>query len=344
MKVELPLGKLRNDLLRDVVFPNLGVEDMRVVYGPREGFDSAVLEYDHDRYLVVATDPTLGVPEETFGFFSYHFAASDVAVFGARPRWLVVDILLPPGSEKGFLGKAMRDLNTECWKYGSAIIGGHTGVYPGVAEPTATTTAMGLVRKDELKLPLAKPGDKIIVTGKVGLEFAVSAAYFRERELRKFLSFREIARLKKSFRLETVVPDAFTAKPFVRGMHDATEGGLTALHEIADNSGLGFRVYSEKLKLDPLVERVLNFYDLEPWSISSTGTLIAITPPEKSKYLIDELHKNGIGAFEIGEFTSDESRLLIEGVSEREFPDFESDPYIGIYEGFTERFGKKHNT
>ncbi|ASA78663.1 AIR synthase family protein [Thermococcus sp. 5-4] len=334
--MKLPLGKLRNDVLRDVVFPNLGVEDMRVVYGPREGFDSAVLEYDCDHYLVVATDPTLGVPEETFGFFSYHFAASDVAVFGARPRWLVVDILLPQGSERAFVEKAMRDLNAECRKYGSSIIGGHSGVYPTITEPTSTTTAMGLVKRDELKLPLAKPGDRIVVTGKVGLEFAVSAAYFREKELRKLLSFREIARLKRSFRFETVVPDALTAKPSVRGMHDATEGGLTALHEIADNSGVGFRVYPERLQLDPMVRKVLDFYGLDPWSISSTGTLIAIVPPENVGSLITEFNKNGIIAFELGEFTADKKRLLIENGEEKEFPTFKSDPYVELYgDGFT---------
>jgi len=170
------------------------------------------------------------------------------------------------------------------------------------------------------------------VTGKVGLEFAVSAAYFRERELRKLLSFREISRLKKSFRFETVVPEALTAKPFVRGMHDATEGGLTALHEIADNSGLGFRVYAEKLRLDPLVERVLDFYGIEPWSVSSTGTLIAIAPPEKSNSLIAELQKNGIIAFELGEFTANRKRILIENGEEKEFPAFKGDPYVELYD------------
>ncbi|KUH32204.1 hydrogenase assembly protein HupF [Thermococcus celericrescens] len=329
--MRLPLGKIRNDVLHDVVFPNLGVEDMKVVYGPREGFDSAVLEYDHDHYLAVATDPTLGVPRETFGFFSYHFAASDVAVFGARPRWLVVDILLPPGSEKGFLEKTMRDLNAECRKYGSAIIGGHTGVYPSVAEPTSTTTAMGLVKKDQLRLPLAKPGDRIVVTGKVGLEFAVSAAYFREDELRKLLSFREIQLLRGLYRFETAVPDALAAGPFVRGMHDATEGGLTALHEIADNSGVGFTVHAEKLHLDPLVRKVLDFYGLDPWGVSSTGTLIAITPPENIDSLIKEFNKNGIIAFELGEFTADRKRILIENGEEREFPTFKSDPYVELY-------------
>ena len=329
--MELPLGKLRNEVLKEVVFPNLGVEDAKVVYGPREGFDSAVLEYDDEHYLIVATDPTLGVPAETFGFFTYHFAASDVAVFGARPRWLILNLLLPPGTEKEFLKGVMRDVNTECRRYGSAIIGGHTGLYPSVSEPTATITAMGLVRKGELKLPLAKPGDKIVVTTKVGLEFAVSAAYFREDELSKILSKKELMRLKRSFYFETAVPDALAAKPFVRGMHDATEGGLTALHEIADNSEVGFRVYAEKLTVDPLVRKVLEFYDLEPWSVSSTGTLIAITPPEKSNSLITELNKNGILAFELGEFTEEDDRLLIENGEERPFLEFERDPYVGLY-------------
>ncbi len=328
---ELPLGKLRNEVLRELVFPNLGVEDGKVIYGPREGFDSAVLEYDEERYLVIATDPTIGVPREAFGFFTYHFASSDVAVFGARPRWLVVDILLPPRTSKGFLREAMKALNDECRRYGSFIIGGHTGVYPGVSEPISTTTAMGLVGKDELKLPLARAGDKIVVTAKVGLEFAVSAAYFRERELLGVLSKKEIMRLKRSFYFETAVPDALVAKPFVRGMHDATEGGLTALHEIADNSGVGFRVYAEKLHLDPLVKKVLDFYGVEPWSVSSTGTLIAITPPENVDSLIAELIKNGILAFELGEFTEDKERVLVENGEERPFPEFSKDPYAGLY-------------
>ncbi|WP_297480187.1 AIR synthase family protein [Thermococcus sp.] len=328
---KLPFGKLRNELLREVIFPNLGIEDGKVIYGPKEGFDSAVLEYDDEHYLIVATDPTLGVPAETFGFFTYHFASSDVAVFGARPRWLVIDFVLPPGTSREFLERTMEDLNGECRRFGSAIIGGHTGVYPSVRELVATTTAMGLVKREGLKLPLAKPGDRIIVTGKVALEFVVSASYFRARELKGFLTPGKLSRLRSLYRLETVLPDALIARPFVRGMHDATEGGLTALHEIADNSGLGFVVYSDRLRLNPLVEKVLDFYGLEPWSVSSTGTLIAITPPENSNQLIAELHKNGITAFELGEFTREKERLLVENGKVKPFPEFEGDPYVTLY-------------
>jgi len=324
-------GKLRNDVLKRVVFPYLGVEDEKVVYGPREGFDSAVLEYDGENYLVVATDPVIGVPREAFGFFAYHFAASDVAVFGAEPRWLVLNLLFPEGTPEEYVGEVMGDVHEECLKYGGSIIGGHTGVYPSITEPIGTSTVAGTVRKEELKLPIAKPGDRIVVTAKVGLEFAVSATYFREKELLGKLTKKELMRLKRSFYFETVVPEALIARNFARGMHDATEGGLTALHEIADNSGVGFRVYADKLHLDPLVKKVLDFYNLEPWSVSSTGTLIAITPPEKSDALIVELLKNGILAFELGEFTEEKERVLMEGSEERPFPEFEGDPYAELY-------------
>lgn len=330
--MELPPGKLRNEILREVIFSNLGLKDESVVYGPREGFDSAVLEYNDDRYLVIATDPVIGAPRGAFGFFAYHFASSDVAVFGADPKWLIIDLLFPEGTTKEFISEIMGDLHEECLKYGGSVIGGHTGVYPSLTEPVGTATVMGLVRKDELKLPLAKPGDRIVVTAKVGLEFAVSAAYFKSEELSKVLSKKEIMRLKRSFYFETVVPDALVARRFARGMHDATEGGLTALHEIADNSRLGFKVYAEKLHLDPLVKKVLEFYNIKPWGVSSTGTLIAITSPEKANELITELIKNGILAFELGEFMEDDERILVENGEERSFPRFEGDPYIRFYE------------
>lgn len=84
------LGKLRNDIFCEVVFFNFGVEDSKVVYGFREGFDLVVFEYDDEYYFVVVIDLMFGVLEEIFGFFIYYFVLSDVVVFGVRLRWFVV--------------------------------------------------------------------------------------------------------------------------------------------------------------------------------------------------------------------------------------------------------------
>jgi len=328
----LPLGKLRNETLKEIILPNLGIKNSKIVVGPKEGFDAAVLEYDDDHYLVIATDPILGVPFEHFGFFAYHFASSDVSTFGARSKWLVVDLLLPKGTTKEELNSIIMELNNECKAYNSSIVGGHTGVYPSVNEIVATTTALGLIKKEELKLPIAKAGDDIIITKGLGIEFAVGLAYFKEKELKNVLSISEIAELKEMYKLETVVKDALIAKNFARGMHDVTEGGLaSALHEIADNSNLGFKVHEKTLYVPPLVKKVLETYEVNPLTVSSTGTLVIISPKEKSNYIIKELNNNGIKAFVIGEFTEEKERVLIREEKMEEFPKFEKDPYAEIY-------------
>ncbi|AHF79776.1 AIR synthase family protein [Thermococcus paralvinellae] len=327
----LPLGKIRSEVLNELILHNLNIEDPKVVIGPREGFDAAVLEYDNENYLVIATDPVLGVPKEHFGFFTYHFAVSDVAVFGAEPRWLVVDLLLPPGSTKEDLAQIMEELNEECRKYRTAVIGGHTGVYTTIKETTATTTALGFVKKEELRLPLAKPGDDIIITKGVGIEFAVGAAYFKKEMVKGILTPSAIAKLREMYKLETVVPDALAVRKLVRGMHDATEGGLTALHEIADNSNVGFRVYYDRVYIPPLVKKVLEAFDVNPLTVSSTGTLIIISPKENSSRIIKELSNNRIKAFIIGKFTEEKDRVLVKNSKEEEFPRFESDAYAEIY-------------
>jgi len=42
---------------------------------------------------------------------------------------LIVNLLLPNGTTEEDLNSVMRELNAECKKYGTSIIGGHTGVY-----------------------------------------------------------------------------------------------------------------------------------------------------------------------------------------------------------------------
>lgn len=327
----LPPGKVRNEILRKIILPDLPLDDGKIVVGPKEGFDAAVLEYDGENYLVIATDPVLGVPRKHFGFFTYHFASSDVAVFGAKPRWLIVDFLLPLGTKEEELKDIMEELKGECKKYNTSIVGGHTGVYKTTRDLTATTTAIGIVKKNELRLPLARAGDEIVITKGIAIEFAVGAAWFKAEELKNILSPSEISVLREMYKLESVVKDALLARKFARGMHDATEGGLTALHEIADNSGVGFEVYYERLYMHPLVEKVVEFYGANPLTVSSTGTLIIISPKENTKELTRDLQANGIEAFVIGRFTEERERVLIKNGRKENFPEFERDAYAEIY-------------
>ena len=62
-------------------------KDSRVIIPPMVGYDSGVHIFD-GKYMVVATDPCTGVPEDWFGYLLINYAASDVALSGAETRVL----------------------------------------------------------------------------------------------------------------------------------------------------------------------------------------------------------------------------------------------------------------
>ena len=86
MASPLPLGKLRPDLLGDLLARQTGA-DPRVIVGPRVGEDAAVLDMG-DRYLVATTDPITFVTED-LGWYALVVNANDLAVRGATPRWFL---------------------------------------------------------------------------------------------------------------------------------------------------------------------------------------------------------------------------------------------------------------
>lgn len=102
---KIKLGKIDPERLRKMILPHLGTRNSRVLVGPEVGFDAGVFQVDNNKLMVVANDPVLGVPLDFFGFFMFHFSASDVAVFGAVPKYVISTILLPECSDESVLEK-----------------------------------------------------------------------------------------------------------------------------------------------------------------------------------------------------------------------------------------------
>src|SRR6266852_1343568 len=91
----LPVGKLRADALR-AIFDKLAPRDPRVIVGPRVGEDAAVIDLG-DRYLIATSDPITFAADD-IGWYALQVNANDIAVRGARPRWFLATLLLPPGA------------------------------------------------------------------------------------------------------------------------------------------------------------------------------------------------------------------------------------------------------
>ncbi|MFH0796002.1 MAG: AIR synthase related protein, partial [Candidatus Omnitrophota bacterium] len=99
MEEKLPeLGKVHPEFFDRIIFPRLGAKDKNVIIGPRHGVDYGVVKIG-DTCLSFSTDPFFIVPAYGFSraaWFAFHIIFSDVAVSGLKPKYLTIDLNLPP--------------------------------------------------------------------------------------------------------------------------------------------------------------------------------------------------------------------------------------------------------
>jgi hydrogenase maturation factor len=310
----------------------------KIIVPPTPGFDAGVHELENDMCMVVATDPCIGVPKEWFGWLLVQYSASDVAVFGAQPKFCTINLLGPPGTRKRVFENVMKQACNTANKLGMGIVSGHTGTYKGLSELVATCTAYGFVSKDKLITPSgAKPDDYILCTKPIGLETLVNFVLVHKRLARKLFGRKRVFSLGEQVKLQTCVEEALLLARTggVSAMHDATEGGLvTALNEMADASQLGFQIDFAKLPITLETKKLADYFHLtlrQTLSMSSTGTLLAAVSPEGKDKTVKALSKQGFNAKVIGVFSESKERLMKIDDKYVRFPRKAYDPYARIF-------------
>ncbi|WP_456422699.1 AIR synthase family protein [Thermococcus sp.] len=307
-------GKLPPELLERLVLSRVPSRGKGVILGPGPGIDGSAMEVGGT--LVASSDPITGATRR-IGFYAVHVNANDVAVMGAEPRWFLTTILLPEDANEDLLVEIVGEISRESEKLGVAVVGGHTEVTPGLDRPIVVGTMLGeaerLVRPDG-----AKPGDAIIMTKWAGIEgTAIIAEELRER-LTPVLGEELIERASLLIEYLSVLPEARLLRRVANAMHDPTEGGiLNGLHEMADASGLGFRVYADKIPLREETKILCSYLHLNPLALISSGVLLASVPRDSAKKTVEELLSQGITASVIGEFLAEDKRVIIKGNEEQ---------------------------
>ena len=162
------LGKLDRATFDKLILSRLGKKDSSVFIGPQHGVDAAVIDLPGGDVMVVAEDPTFGMPVimPYFGWAIVHICASDVAVLGVKPRYMTICLMFPPKTTEEVVDAVWKQVDEECKKLDIAIIGGHTGIYPGMAFPlNGGCTVMGIGKKSQLTpASNARVGDRVLMT------------------------------------------------------------------------------------------------------------------------------------------------------------------------------------
>lgn len=328
------MGKLSTENLKKLL--SYIKKDSRVVIPPLPGFDSGV-HLINDKYLIVSTDPCIGVPEEWFGWFLIHYVASDIALFGAEAEFCSINLLGPPLTKPQVFYRIMEQACSVAEELGTAVVTGHTGTYEGLSTLVGVCTAYGEVSKDKLITPGgAKPGDYILCTKPIGLEIVVNFALTRNALAKKLFGAKRTKELGQLVKMQSCVKEALLLAEIggVHAMHDATEGGLTAaLNEMAKASNVGFKLELEKLLIPDdvyVLRKHFHLSERQVLSMSSTGTILAAVDVEAKDKVTTELRKQGIEASVIGVFTKDVYRILLKDGEITIFPEKADDPYEKI--------------
>lgn len=302
----LPLGKVPIDVLKGTVLKCVGYRRDDVVQGPGVGEDAAILRVG-DMLLVTHSDPITGAVER-IGWLAVNVNANDVATRGARPRWFLSSILLPESSEEEVVSKICKQIHKAALDLGVAVVGGHSEVTPGLNHPVVVGCMMGLAEDGRyVTTHDVKPGSAIILTKGAGVEGTAILASDRSDVLEKRFSGRFLQRARIYFRRISVVKDAMTAFSVggVFSMHDPTEGGVAGgLHEMADASGTGFRVESERILVSPITQRICEFFEIDPLQLIGSGALLISADKTLAEEIVRALSCERIEASIIGEFTS----------------------------------------
>lgn len=330
----LPAGKIPKDVLSRLVFTCLGVPSDRVLKGPKIGEDAALLDMG-DKVLIAKANPITGA-ENKIGWLAVHINANDVAARGAKPLWYLSIILLPVGAPESLLETIMKEQHDACCELGISIVGGHTEVAPGLQRPIVSGFMLGEVDKEsKITTDGAQIGDKIILTKGVGIEgTGILAADLKDKLLDK-VGQETLDKGLKLLDMISVVPEAFEASKMgcVHSMHTPTEGGvLNGLLEISEASGLGFKIYEDKLPVHHSTKAISDALSIDPLKLLSSGSLLMCVQSELADEVVEKLSTIGVQSGIIGEIIADNRLIIGPDGKEREAGSVDQDELFRILE------------
>jgi hydrogenase expression/formation protein HypE len=289
-------GRLMRELLRNDILPPLA-NKLLATQG-----DAAMLPR-LDAPPVFTTDSfvvsPLFFPGGDIGSLAVYGTVNDLAVAGARPRWLSCSLILEEGFPLADLRRVLSSLAAAARSAGVLVVTGDTKVVPrGAADGLFINTA-GV---GELVFSMPGPreltvGDELVVSGPIGRHgMAVLAA-------REQLSFDPPLESDSAPLFPAVEALRLAGIP-VKALRDATRGGVAAvLHEWAGACGHTLAVDSEQLPVSPGVRGACELLGLDPLHVACEGTMVVAVPPGASPAALESLQGVSVstGAARIGE-------------------------------------------
>jgi hydrogenase expression/formation protein HypE len=275
--------------------------------------DGAVLTA-HGGRLAFTTDSyvvsPLFFPGGDIGDLAVNGTVNDLAVSGARPLWLSAGFILEEGFPVADLERIVGSMAAAAERAGVQVVTGDTKVVQrGKADGCYVNTAgVGVIERPvELGVARARPGDAVIVSGPIG-EHGITIMLARgELDIESEVE-------SDTAPLNGLVERLLDAAPGVRGLRDATRGGVaTICNEVARAAGVAVVVDEDSVPVRPDVRGACELLGIDPLYVACEGRLVAVVDGDQVDAAMAALrsHPLGEGAAVIGRVRDDPPGLVL---------------------------------
>ncbi|MEU0564406.1 hydrogenase expression/formation protein HypE [Nonomuraea sp. NPDC005983] len=233
-------------------------------------------------------------PGGDIGDLAVNGTVNDLAMCGARPRYLSAAFILEEGFPVADLRRIAASMAAAAMAAGVAIVTGDTKVVQrGKADGCyITTTGVGVVERPvTLSASGARPGDAVIVSGPIGEHGAAIMLARGDFDI-------EAPIASDTAPLHDLVSALLDAAPQqVRTLRDATRGGVaTILNEVAVASEVAVVVEEAAVPVGPEVTGVCELLGLDPLYVACEGRFVAVVDGACADRAVAAMRAHPLGA------------------------------------------------
>lgn len=236
---------IKQDAIVDPADVVLGIGDDAAAYRPAPGLLQLLttdMLVENVHFLLDKTTPW------QLGYKAVAVNLSDIAAMGGRPRHAVVSLGLPAALPVEFVVSLYQGMKEICREFGVNIIGGDTVASPaGLVINVAVTGEVapaGLLTRAG-----ARVGDAVVVTGPLG-DSAFGLDLLLAGGWEQFAFAWPLVTAHLTPRPQ-VAAGALLAGWGATGADDISDGLASEAHELAKGSGVGIRLYADRIPLSP---------------------------------------------------------------------------------------------
>lgn len=338
------LGKINQQTLHHIFPDKTGSKNDTILQGPAFGVDTACIDLQNGKFLVIASDPLSILPNlgmKASAWLSVHLVANDVATSGHGPEYAQFVMNLPDSLSQADYLKYWNYIHLFCKEIGVAITGGHTGFCNiGPSTLAGGGSMFSIVDKNEVKSSAkAKAGQSILVTKSAALSSTAILAKSFPKYIQSKLG-KEIGNAAKAnFYRTSILPEinAIHQTPSllssISAFHDVTEGGvLGAIYELSKASKIGVEIDISKIPINKEVSAICDLFKIDPLASIGAGSLLIVCENAYSQKILDRLEANGINAAVIGKTTScNKDKVIHKNGQTKKLTYAEVDPYWAAY-------------